>query len=63
MAEANTLAYYDLATVTTVKCFYTGSCSKLDRTIFVSNFYGNTRLGWKGLPGTLFDLRQPQSAT
>jgi hypothetical protein len=40
MAETNTLAYYDMTTITAIKSF------------IVQALPANIRLGWRGLPGT-----------
>jgi hypothetical protein len=62
MAVANTLAYYITATITAVKSFIVqtpGACIITNITAVIYGFRNdleclslNTRLGWKGLPGT-----------
>jgi hypothetical protein len=59
---ANTLAYYDTATITAVKSFIVQAPGACIIKLITAVIYGfrnkqecltlNTRLGWKGLPGT-----------
>jgi hypothetical protein len=61
MAVANTLAYYDTATITTVKRFITPAHGVNPKKLFTVVIYSfrnkleclslNTRLDWKGLQG------------